>query len=319
MSPNQDALLYLDQNILGYLLPNAPERERLRSTLRDLKDRGACFAVSEIHIEECRNHPKPELFISVFEELVAFFIPPFLGHNQQIVLSTGKVEDRLISTPSLAEQSQKFLDQLLSPIQFVSGFLNEFELNVLREAYLEALETWLEQLERETFGIADIDATRHQMIAHFDELDLNAQREKGKNCLPQSAKDRMRWWSEIDKCPHNQKAEFIFDRLKQKCGEDLLERFPKGKWLQEPYLTFGSVSSLAFTLFLHGVGRDKKSRSGAFDQRLRRFFSQYRDCAHIEYASKCSGFLTNDKGAFELAAATYAHAGVQTLPYRLTI
>ncbi|ATX64456.1 hypothetical protein BG454_00250 [Roseinatronobacter bogoriensis subsp. barguzinensis] len=65
-------------------------------------------------------------------------------------------------------------------------------------------------------------------------------------------------------------------------------------------------------LFALGIVRDRRVSSKGRARREKHFLGQFRDCQHIEAASRCAAFITFDKGAARLAGAAYAHAGVKT-------
>src|SRR3990167_5012200 len=72
----------------------------------------------------------------------------------------------------------------------------------------------------------------------------------------------------------------------------------------------GDLAGFVMLLFALGLVKGKGVLAGK--QQERKFSAQFRDAMHIEEASRCDCFITYDKDASDLAAATFSYAGFPT-------
>lgn len=107
-------------------------------------------------------------------------------------------------------------------------------------------------------------------------------------------------------------VEFVFGLLDDPDRDEFLKLHPRGFWTDAVGREEGNLTGFAFLLFALGIVRDKRVSSKGRARREKHCLGQFRDCQHIEAASRCAAFITFDKGAARLAKATYAYAGAAT-------
>jgi len=119
-------------------------------------------------------------------------------------------------------------------------------------------------------------------------------------------------YAQLDAIPADQVVEFVLGVLDDPDRDELLKLYPRCFWTDAHGRKEGKRTGFAFMLFALGIVRDKRVSSKGRTRREKHFLGQFRDCQHIEAASRCAAFITFDKAAARLAKATYAYAGGAT-------
>jgi len=305
--------VYLDQNIIGHLREGESAKEELSKVLERFRELGAAFVYSDIHVEECRAFYQPEQYVRVLDEIDAYYIQPIESGEKHFYIKSNMAGDLVQSEPDFASKSVAFLSNQMKIVQFALGWLGELEAEELMRELEVEIDLWLDELDRETYGLCDTVQIRQQLFEPLCSLDINTLKQEGLEQQPQTDSEWNKRFSQIDKLPAAEVADFILEEIGPDTAEHLRSIFPKKTWPDAVYLENGTLTGLSFFLFTQGVGRDRSVKSGSQLKRRKRFRAQFRDCQHIEAAARCALFLSSDSRDVTLAQAAYAYAGVKTI------
>lgn len=319
MADKSHLTIYLDQNILSDLLDGAPNKAKVENTLNYLREKGAVYVYSDVHVEECRAFYEPEQFVRVIEELNGFYVPARGGQRQEREPKPNMAEDLLLREADFETECRAMLNNLLLLSQYMLGWLGELEANELMHELKEGIDAWANKVERETQGIFKASLAREQLLEPLLSIDLEKQKRKGTELQPRTEREWNQRFSKIDAAKSAEIVEFIFSIVDDKAAQHLWRMYPKGTWPHGTYNVQGTLTGLTFFLFTQGVGRDSKVKSGNQTKRRKRFEAQFRDCRHIEEAAGCSVFLSRDRPAIKLAQAVYNYTGVGTVAKEVSI
>ena len=234
-------------------------------------------------------------------------------------VTSGAADELILTRLDFTDKCMAFLSGQLTVMQFIVGWLGGLEAGELIMELEEEIEAWLREVNEETSGFADVEGFRRLLLQSLHSLDLETLKSEAQSQQPRSENEWNKRFSQIDKLKPEDVASFVFSILGDDTSEQLARMFPRKSWPAGPYGEAGTLTSLALLLFTQGVGRDSGVRRKGQSHRRKRFQAQFRDCRHIEQASRCSLFLSNDSGAIALAKAVYSHAGVNTQIVRLRI
>lgn len=306
--------IYLDQNVYSRLLPTSPARDNVRKFLARLQDMGGVFVYSWLHVEETRSFDRPEDLVRIFEELDAQYIEPLLDKSGQFTLTKGRARSLMLSDPDFADQAMRAIEMLLKPMHFAFGWLGSVQADDLAEEIVSEVNAFWDRLEKELPGylIDDLSASREECVemarsmcsAHL-QVEAAESHERLRARLPPNL-------AQLDEIPAKEVVSYVMSLLDDKEQQDLKDHYPKGFWSQKSSQEEGKLAGFAFLLFAWGMVRDRRTRTGDRIKRERHFLGQFRDCQHIEAAAHFPFFITFDKGAFRLAEAVYAWAGLST-------
>ncbi len=311
--------VYLDQNLLGHLIHGAAARQELLAYLNKLKDRGAVFVYSNVHVEECRAYAKPEEYADVLDEIQGHHILPNNHLPQGLQTELGSAHDLILKEENFAEKSTALLDEINLISQFCLGWLGEADAADLKDELALKIEYWAQEVERETLGLVQSSRVSEEMLTSLNSLDIAKIKQDGQIQYALTNREWTAIRGQLDVLVPEQVADFVFSKLDEKTQTYLLDMFPKVSGRNGEYLQSGTLTGLAFLLFIRGVGWDGRVRRNTQMKRRKRFQAQLRDCRHIEEAAFCHCFLSDDEGAVKLAKATYAHAGISTLVKRVIV
>ena len=202
----------------------------------------------------------------------------------------------------------------MKPMQFAMGWLDGVDATSLREELIDGVnEFWaILELDLTEENMAQLADGKHAMLDAISEMPLEKVRGEA-----EVWRDRIRArlpenLAQLDAIPADQLVEYVLGLLDDPDRDEFLKLHPRGFWTDAFGREEGNLTGFAFMLFALGIVRDRRVRSGERTRREKHFLGQFRDCQHIEAASRCAAFITFDKGAARLAGAAYAHAGVKT-------
>ncbi|NNU79258.1 hypothetical protein HMH01_02295 [Halovulum dunhuangense] len=311
--------IYLDQNILGSLRQGQPEKEELERALERFREFGAAFVYSDVHVEECRAFYEPAQYVRILNDLNGYHLQPKGRLAQHREAKPNMAEELILGEIDFATKCLGLLHGQMVLLQYVLGWLGEFEAEELMRELEEDIALWAEEAERETLGLLTAASARQQLLEPLISIDLKKLKREGMEQQPQTAHEWNIRYGKIDKLDPDKVVDFIFSEAGDEAAQYLSEMFPKGTWPTGAYQEHGALTGLLFLLFCQGVGRDPAVKKGSQSDRRKRLRAQFRDCRHIEEAAGCDLFLSQDAGAIKLAQAAYAHAGVRTIVKKVTV
>lgn len=313
---NQNAprMVYLDQNVLSKLREGDPASDDLQFILSQLSTHGAVFVYSTIHVDECRASGRPDTFVRALDTLSARFIEPSAARDHRVTLLHGRAEELILASPDITHETSRRMEDLLKPMHFAMGWLDGVDAASLRDEMVQGIEEFWGALAEE------LPSEMHDWLVEGKGTILDAI-----NGMPleQIRSERNDWFERVrSRLPENhaqllavpadQVVDWVFSRLEHTDQEQFERLFPRKFWADVDGREEGSLAGFAFMLFLLGIVRDRRVSSKGRARREKHFLGQFRDCQHIEEASRCAAFITFDKGAWRLAKAAYAYAGVET-------
>lgn len=327
---NNPVPVYLDQNILSHLREGKSAREELYQLFRRLGENHAVFVYSMTHVDECRDSSQPEAFVQVMEELPAYLMEVNKASDQQATLSLGKARDLLLKQEDVTHQATRLMESLLNVMHFASGWLGDAEALAIKDEMTAEMKafwaTLLSDCELDSLGVEAKGLAKRALIAAQDELtqvirDLPFEQVRAdwKDAWSKLRERLPASFAQLDKIPDEQAVSFVFSCLDESDREIIQNQFPKDFWSKSEVRETGELAGLAFMLFLCGLVRDRRVKSGANESRIQHFRGQFRDGVHIENAATCAVFITCDAGAARLARSIYAYAGVKTKVVELKI
>ena len=307
-------LVYLDQNVLSRLRQGEPGSDLLRGSLNKMGAQGAIFVYSMIHVDESRASGRPEAFVEALNAISAWYIEPHTHDDRRVTLSSGRAAELILADQDILHEAARAMENLLKPMHFTMGWLDGVDANSLREELVDRV--------NEFWAILEVDLTEENkaQLADGKRAMLDATTEMPLEKVRGEADvwfDRIRTrlpenHAQLNAIPADQVIEFVLGLLDDPDRDEFLKLHPRGFWTDAAGREEGNLTGFAFMLFALGIVRDRRVSSKGRARREKHFLGQFRDCQHIEAASRCAAFITFDKGAARLAGAAYAHAGIKT-------
>lgn len=314
VDPGPPSMAYLDQNVLSRLREGEPGSDLLRDALNKMGAQGVVFVYSMIHVDESRASGRPEAFVEALSAISAWYIEPQAHDGRRVALSAGRAEELLLADRDLLHEASRTMENLLKPMQFAMGWLDGVDETSLREELVEGLNEFWDALEMELPEENRIQLTggKRAMLDSISDIPLERVRGEAEVSIDRIRARLPENYAQLDAIPADQVVEFVLGLLDDPDRDELLKLYPRGFWTDALGREEGNLTGFAFTLFALGIVRDNRVSSKGRARREKHFLGQFRDCQHIEAASRCAAFITFDKGAARLAKATYAYAGVAT-------
>ena len=307
-------LVYLDQNVLSRLREGEPGSDLLRGSLNKMGAQGAIFVYSMIHVDESRASGRPEALVEALNAISAWYIEPHTHDDREVALSSGRAEELILADVDVSHEAARAMENILKPMQFAMGWLDVVDAQGLRGELIDGV--------NEFWGILETQVSEEEklfllsgkrvMLDAISEMPLEKVRGEA-----EVWRDRIRArlpenLAQLDAIPADQVVEYVLGLLDDPDRDEFQKLYPRGFWTDARGREEGNLTGFAFLLFGLGIVRDRRVRSGERTRREKHFLGQFRDCQHIEAASRCAAFITFDKGAARLGGAAYAHAGVKT-------
>ncbi len=265
------------------------------------------IAFSDVHIHEMWTNQ--EEYTNLINELDAVFVrnPGQLHnrHNQICSLDPAQPEERFATYLELSSVYDAF-EAMLAPIHhFLGGFREKSMIHIAKETQDEIAEA-LEHLfhEHPHSDSSGLHSTLKEISMNLSSIDVTeGWRAIEDQVLAARHGDPMKEMDPIEKVKH------LLSKLDETERCKFEEEYPE-KFAQVRGLETGELTGFAFALF--GLGLTKRKGVFSGPRQAQKFAAQFRDAQHIEEASRCDWFVTFDQGASELAASTYAYAGIGT-------
>jgi hypothetical protein len=305
--------VYLDQNVFSRLQEDDVARQDTLDLLRLINSKGAIFAYSMIHVAECRDSEKPEIFVAAIEAISAYFLEESSVTDTKITLSPNRAGELILREPDILDEAGWIMEYLLKPIHFSTGWLGETETQELQDELISGVVSFWNWFEKEIpYGKTFSDAGKSEMIKMVNTIPLQRLADEGRDSNQRFRKNLPQNYAQLDAVKSEEVVEYLFSQLPENEQPHIKNTYPPRFWSKVEIRKEGDLASLAFLLFLMGLVRDPRMRKKERKRREQHFRGQFRDCRHIEAAARCSIFITFDKGAARLAKAVYAYAGVKT-------
>lgn len=304
----------MERQLLAYL-DNCVYSNMLKKDFKELRMSFSTFghriAFSDVHIQEMKSNSRE--YADLLEELDAVFIRnPGAEHNQYHPISSidyGEPHRRFSEHIKFSPIYDAF-EAMLSPMQHILGGRREKNMVQIADETGCRIKRSLGDL---LSSVGEDDST--WMSQHFfNQIDLITEEtreldgQKDWNTI-ESQVERARLGDPMRGMQPIERVNYIISCLEPIHRDSFLEQFPES-FAQKKVLSVGELTGFAFALFSLGLTKRKGIFSGTQQEKM--FAAQYRDAMHVEEASRCDLFVTMDKGAFDLAAATFAYAGFAT-------
>jgi hypothetical protein len=322
--------VYLDQNVLSELRDGKRVSDELRRALNKLKANNVAFVYSMTHVFECRDSVRPETFVSVLEELPVYLMEFQKAPEPHLTLSLGKARELLLEREEVSHQMSRLMDDMLHVTQFASGWLGDVEVQIIKDEMIAKItavwETLQNDLDLDELGLevarraqSAFTASQFELASIIQSLPFEQIRDEWKKDWPLVRQGLPANFAQLDEVPDDKVVSFLISCLDDRSKEEIKIQTPAGFWRNPAMRDDNRLVGLAFMLFMCGLVRDRRVKSGRTESRLQHFRGQFRDCVHIENAAFCSVFITCDAGAARLARSIYAYAGVETKVVQLKI
>lgn len=315
MVSSQQTPIYFDQNILSGLQVGRAERQFLLDFLAELRNENCLCVYSDVNVQECRISNKPADFAEILDEMSASYLSNAHEVSSSILqLEGAKARSLLLQKTDLAEGAERLIDQLLIPIHFAMGWLSPLDEMTVKREMIEEVETFFDcarsNLPRKLHAHVHLGMeTTIKAIEDLDWTKLSAESAQAYGKLRGNLPANL---AQLDEIPAKEVIEVVLGAFEDSDRNAIVQTYPTDFWSIVEAREHGKLSSFAFMLSLTDLVRDPRMKKGKHERRLQHFLGQWRDCQHIEIASRCQAFLTFDKGAARLAKAIYAYAGVKT-------
>lgn len=305
-------LLYLDNCVYSKLLE--PNSEKLRRNLSNMPHR---VAFSEIHLIEMQGNR--DAYTKLLDDLNAVFVRnPGAAENRYHPISSiesGDASRRFSEHFEFAPIFDAF-EVMLAPLQHFMGGRRGCELQEIADSTADGIKASLKDL----FSSVSVDNFEAMMEIFAPQIN-----EARKSLLSVNVAAGLRRIEAHLKVARDgdpmrdmqssEKVDYLFSILDETEREELEQLFPK-HFANHKILNNGEMAGFAFMLFGMGLTKRKGIFSGSRQEQ--KFAAQFRDAQHIEEASRCDLFITFDRGASQLAAASFAYAGFPTRAFLLT-
>ncbi|KUJ76725.1 hypothetical protein [Ruegeria profundi] len=325
---NIQQIVYLDQGPISHLRRSQSGSTLFRAAIERLDSWAITF--SDTHVREILRSDRPLEFIEALEGIGAYYLPPVTNLPKIEIRSTALkanivrevIPEEIDFTLKSHLANEKIL-RLLAALHMGAGFL---DIENEREEILHSIDGYIEAFRQEMHIICEnefdpseiVEMVRSQFEPiknEINDLSISQLDTEARNFHREFKKQKPRSQAELDQIPDDEIAEYLFSKLPDSVGIDSF--YPREFGRAE--IEAGSISSFAFLLFSLGVAAFERPKKGGQSRYLERFISQFRDCEHIENASRCHVFLTGDSRAARLARATYSYAGLPTEVLKLEV
>lgn len=280
---------------------------------------GGIFIFSQAHVEECKASRRPQEFVRILESLDAYYLRSWDDTQFKQTLESKRASDLILAPPDATDLLVRQFSDSINVLNFAIDGLGSLEADsVLNEIANDLESAWIEMSQDIPFLFRwAFDAKREEainLIRNFPAQQFRDQMAPWKKAfrsrLPQNL-------AQLDNVPAEKVIDYMVGLLDDESKSGFVQEFPRDFLKRESH-SFGVLTGFAFMLFALDLVRDKRTKSGILSKRHQHFLGQFRDCQHIEYASRCDVFLTNDKGAARLAKSIFSYAGTQTAVWHLT-
>lgn len=313
--------IYLDQNVYSRLQHDDAGRARLLRCLHELAQNGMVFVYSWVHVEECRASEQPDAFSDILDELPAYFLEASDPSHSEFVLTSGRARELILAERDLADEATRRVEDMLKLSHFASGWLDEVNANGILNEITSGLDPFWASIKTElpTTMHDALRAATESLASLIQDIPLQNLREESQKWQSKLRARLPQNFAQLDAIPAKDVVAYLFSQMDDAEQRGIEQQFPPGFWLEPKNRKDNALSGFAFMLFLTGIVRDRRVGKKGRKRREKHFLGQFRDCTHIEEASRCAAFLTCDAGAARLAKAVYAYAGVPTSVMHLTI
>lgn len=314
VDPGQPLMAYLDQNVLSRLREGEPGSDLLRGALNRMGAQGVIFVYSMMHVDESRASGRAGAFVEALNAISAWYIEPHTNDDRKVALSSGRAQELILADVDVSHEAARTMQNLLKPMQFAMGWLDGLDATALREELIDGVNEFWAILELEVSEQEKVHLTggKREMFDAICEMPLEKVRGEAEVWFDRIRARLPENLAQLDAIPADQVVEYVLGLLDDPDRDDFQKLYPRGFWTDARGREEGNLTGFAFLLFALGIVRDRRVRSGVRTRREKHFLGQFRDCQHIEAASRCAVFITFDKGAARLAGAVYAYAGVKT-------
>ena len=306
--------IYLDQNVFSRMQAGAVEREIVLDLLNSLRKKGAIFVYSMTHVDECRDSDNPEAFVDIIESISAHYIEQYAATDTKITVSPKRARELILAEVDIAEEAARLMEKLLMPMHFAAGWLDATDSKAIQEELLESILSFWKSLENQLpREMLDLLADgKGEMLRSIIDMPLQQIKEENLELGKRFRELLPKNYAQLDAVPADKVVEYMLSRLDENEQTGIRNSYPPQFWAAVNIRDEGALSGFAFMLFMMGLVRDPRVKKRDTQRRAKHFLGQFRDCQHIEAASRCAKFVTFDKGAARLAKAVYAYAGVAT-------
>ncbi|WP_425085665.1 hypothetical protein [Ruegeria profundi] len=325
---NIQQIVYLDQGPISYLRRSQSGCAQFSEAIERLE--GCAITFSDTHVCEILRSNRPLEFIEALEEIGAYYLPPVTSlpkiENRSTVLKANIVRDVIpeeIDFTLKSHLASENILRLLAALHMGAGFL---DVDKEREEILHSIDAYIEAFSQEMHMICESEFDPSEIVEkvrsqfepvknEINDLSVSQLDAEARDFYREFKNQKPKSQAELDQIPDDEIAEYLLSKL------------PDSGWIDSFYprdfgraeIEAGSIAGFAFLLFSLGVAAFKRPRKGGQSRYLDRFINQFRDCEHIENASRCHVFLTGDSPAARLARATYSYAGLPTEVLKLEV
>ena len=303
---NKQLLLYLDNCVYSHFLD-----PKLRELKHGFLNCGHRLAFSPVHLTEmAQNQHK---YAELLAEIDALFVsdPGAINgrYNNVAALESANPHQRFEENRAILP-STRAIEEMLAPFHHLLGGLNDKSFEEVVRSTTRKLESYVAQ-ELQNSEVSPPNQFHNELQRKLNDgmnSLLRADFEKTRTAVKSQVEaarigDPMRNMDPISR------VDFLFSTLQREQETAIKDVFPINFARKNP-IEKGDITSFAFMLFSIGLTKRKAIFSGPHQQK--KFAAQFRDAMHIEEASRCDFFITFDAGAADLAAATFAYAGIPT-------
>ena len=316
MEPNWT--LYLDQCVISDLRTGGAHSDTLREVFS--RTEGCAFVYSDIHVREILLSGKPLPFIEALEDIGACHLLAVETiealSSRSAALSPNVVREKIpeeIDSGVARQLALEKLQRLLAPLHNCAG--GTMSLDSERETVIAGLGAYVDDVEQEMSALtppggdiepllAEIQEQRRAAEAQMRSLDTQKMQQEAHDFQKEFARSLAK--AKLDDVPDEEIAAILLSKLPDRTWVE--NTYPEG--FGREAMSCGEITGFAYMLFTLGVGRLNRPMKGGGEEFVRRLYSQFRDCEHIEQAIRCNTFMTKDNGAASLAKAVYSYAGV---------
>jgi hypothetical protein len=287
---------------------------------------GAIPVYSSVTVDECRAYlGNQERTVELLDRIDAGYIEREGATDETIAVSLGRARELILAPEDMEHSAKRMMERLLGAMRFGIGWLTPDEADVLRiEALKENAEFWQRfdaefadaedvLIAADLVAIADVARlAKTGMDKNIHDLFMQAPPAVELQKIEDLRRRVQARHQVLQAMPADEQVAYLLTFLSPEDRDHLSKAFPSGFWADPSLREDGNLAGFAFMLYCIGLIGHRKARSGSLNKRMARFLAQFRDCQHIEEASRCGAFLTVDQGGAQLARAVYAYAGVKT-------
>jgi len=272
-----------------------------------------------IHVEECRASEHPEIFADIIEDISAYLLEPASMTEKDLVLSPHRARELILAESDVTDDAMRRIEAMLKLLHFATGWLGNVEAQELQEEITDELDTfWLslgrtaQQPDLMESDLEALTVAKDEICQRIRNLPMQKIREDSEDWQSKFRYRLPQNYAQLDEKPAEEVVSYMISCLDEADRREIERLYPRGFWSKLDGREEGALAGFAFMLFWMGLIREKHVKKGDPKCRSKRFLGQFRDCNHIEMASRCAMFVTFDKRAARLAKAVYSYAGVPT-------